>query len=272
MREALGQAVLIENVAGAGGTLAVGRVARAAPDGYTICIGNISTHVFTGAMYALRYHVADDFEPISLLTRGPHVLVARRDFPAQNLNELISWLKSNPDKATAGTAGAGSSLHLFAVLFQNVTGTRFPFAHYRGVPQAIQDLVAGQIDLMDSDVSTAMPQIRAGTIKAYAVMAKHRMAMAPEIPTTDEAGLPDFHNSVWTGLWAPRGTPHEIVAKLNAAAVYALAHPSFRQRAADNGAEIFPREQQTPEALGMLQRAEITKWWPIIKAANLKGE
>ena len=272
MRVSLGQPVIIENVSGATGSIGVGRVARAAPDGYTLSIGHWSTHVINGAIYPLQYDVLGDFEPISLISSNLHVIVARKTLPATNLKELIAWLKANPDKALAGTAGAGSPQHIGGAFFQNATETRFQFVPYRGGAPAMQDLVAGQIDFMIDDPTNALPQIRSGAIKAYAVAAKSRLAQAPDIPTVDEAGLPEFYYSRWHALWAPKGTPKDVIARLNAAVVDALANPAVRSRLADLAQEIYPRAQQSPEALGVFHKAEIEKWWPIIKAANIKAE
>jgi tripartite-type tricarboxylate transporter receptor subunit TctC len=272
MRQTLGQSVIVENVTGAAGSIGVGRVAHSAPDGYTIVVGIWSTHVVNGAIYTLSYDVQNDFEPIALITDSPNVIVGKKTLPANELKGLIAWLKANPEKATAGTAGVGSPQHVFAILFQNVTGTRFQFAHYRGGAPATQDLVSGQIDLMISDVVTALPQVRASNIKAYAVTSKSRMAAAPDIPTVDEAGLPGFYSSVWAGVWAPKGTPKNVIDKLDTAIVDALADSTVRERLMSLGLEIIPRDQQTPEALAALQKAEIAKWWPIIKAAGIKAE
>jgi tripartite-type tricarboxylate transporter receptor subunit TctC len=270
MRVSLGQTVIIENATGAGGSLGVGRVARAAPDGHTVGIGNWSTHVVNGAIYTLSYDLLNDLEPIAMLQSSPQLIVTKNALQANNLQELIAWLRAND--VSAGTAGAGSASHVSGVFFQHRTGIRFPFVPYRGTGPAIQDLVAGQIDLMFDQASNSLPHVRGGKIKAYAVTSTARLASAPDIPTVDEAGLPGFHISVWHGLWVPKGTPRDVVVKLNAAAIAALDDPIIRRRLADLGQEIPAPDQQTPEALGALQKAEIKKWWPIVKAANIKGE
>ena len=272
MRVSLGQPVIIENVAGAAGSLGVGRVARAAADGYTLSAGFVGTHVFNGATYTLQYDVLKDFEPISLIANNSWLIVAKKAMPANDLKDLIAWLKSNPDKASQGTIGPGSPHHVAGVFFQKETGTRFQFVPYRGAAPAMQALVAGQIELIIDSPTIAMPQVRAGTIKGYAVAAKSRLATAPDIPTVDEAGLPGFYVSSWSGLWAPKGTPKEIIAKLSTAVADGLAEAAVRSRFADIGMQVFPREQQTPEALSAHQKAEIAKWWPIIKAAGIKVE
>jgi tripartite-type tricarboxylate transporter receptor subunit TctC len=271
MRSPLGQPIVIENVTGAAGTIGVGRAARAAPDGYTIVLGAWNTHVVNGAVYALPYDVLKDFEPVALLASNPQVIVSRNGIPAHDLRQLIAWVKANQDKVSAGTAGVGASSHVSAVFFQNVTGTRFPLVPYRGLAPAIQDLIGGQIDLVFDQVSNTLPHVQEGKIRAYAVAAKTRLALAPDVPTTDEAGLPDFHISVWHALWVPKGTPKAIIASFNAAIVETLADPAVQRRLADLGQEIPPREQQSPEALGAFHEAEIEKWWPIIKAAGIKG-
>jgi tripartite-type tricarboxylate transporter receptor subunit TctC len=272
MRASLGQTVVIENVTGAGGSIGTGRVARAAPDGYTLVIGIWTTHVVNGAIYALQYDVLNDFEPVALLANNPQVIVAKKSMPANDLKGLIAWLKLNPDKASAGTAGVASPQHVLGVFFQSATGTRFQFVHYRGGGPATQDLVAGQIDLIIGDQVTSLPQIRSGNIKAYAVTNKNRLTAAPDIPTVDEAGLPGFYTTVWNAIWAPKGTPKNVIMKLNAAVVGELADSAIRRQLADLGQQIVPRDQQTPEALAAFHRAEIEKWWPIIKGANIKGE
>jgi tripartite-type tricarboxylate transporter receptor subunit TctC len=272
MRTSLGQTVVIENVPGAGGSIGVGRVARAAPDGYTFGMGISSTQVVNPVIYSLPYDVQTDFEPITLLASNPHFIVAKKANPANDLKEFIAWLKANPDKATAGTAGAGSPPHIGAVFFQNLTGTRFGYVPYRGGGPAMQDLVAGQIDMMVDAPATVVPQLRAGTIKVYALAAKSRLASAPNVPTTDEAGLPGFHFSAWFAFLAPKGMPKPTVDRLNAAAVEALADAGVRTRLAEFGLDPFPREQQTPQAVTALHKAEIATWWPIIKAAKIKGD
>ena len=272
MGKALGQAVLVDYTVGAAGTLGVGRVARAAPDGYTLSIGHWSTHVINAAIYPLQYDVLRDLEPVGMICANPLLIVAKSSFPAKDLRELIAWLKANPDKASVGTAGVGSGSHMGGIYFQNATGTKVQYIPYKGTGPAMQDLLAGRLDFMVDQASNSLPQVRGGKIKAYAVTAKTRLSAAPDIPTVDEAGLPGLYVSVWFGIWAPKGTPRDIVAKLNAAMVSALADSSVRQRLADLGQEITPREQQSPEALGAFHKAETEKWWPLVKAAGIKPE
>jgi tripartite-type tricarboxylate transporter receptor subunit TctC len=273
MRLTLRQPVIIENVAGAAGTIGIGRVARAPPDGYTLSFGpGFSTHVINAAIYSLTYDVRNDFEPVALVSRFSHLIVARKSLAADDLNGLIAWLKANPGKVLQATSGVGSAGHVFGVLFQKETGTDFGFVPYRGAAEAMQDLIAGRVDLMIDTPVNCLSQVRVGAIKVYAVTAKNRLATAPDIPTVDEAGLPGFYGANWYSIYTSKGTPAEIVTKLNAAVVEALADPAVRKRLAELGHEIMPREQQTPEALRALQEAETEKWWPIIKAANIKGD
>jgi len=272
MRTTLGQTIIVENVAGANGSLGVNRAVRAQPDGYTVVAGTLTTHVLIGALYPLQYDLLNDFMPIAMLADGPLIAVGKNALPANDLKGLIAWLKANPDKASQGTAGVAAAEHIAGILFQKQTGTRFQQVPYRGLAPAMQDLVGGQIDFLLADATTALGHVRAGRIKAFAVAGKARLVAAPNIPTFEEAGLPGFNASLWFGLWAPARTPHDIVGKLNAAAKEALAEPAVRQRFADLGQDIVPVSQQTPAALGAFQKAEIGKWWPVIKAAGIKGE
>jgi tripartite-type tricarboxylate transporter receptor subunit TctC len=272
MRASLGQSIIIENIGGANGSLGAGRVARAAPDGYTLIIGNWNNFVANGALYSLHYDLQNDFRPIALLSETPLLIAARKGVPANDLKQLIAWLKENPDRATDGHSGIGSIGHVVGVFFQKETGTRFQLIPYRGGGPAVLDLVAGQIDLVMNAASDSLPQVRAGTVKAIAVMAKRRLSVLPDTTAVDEAGLPGFHFSQWFGLWAPKGTPNDVIAKINGAAVKALADPTMPARLAEFGQEIFPPDRQTPEALRALHGADIQKWWPIIKAAGIKGE
>ena len=272
MKTPLGQPIIVENVGGAAGSIAVGRVARAPSDGYTLILGIWGTHVVNGAIYDLPYHVLNDFAPIGMLAVNPAIIVTKKEIPADDLKGLIAWLKANPEKASQGTSGVGSAGHVAGVFFQSMTGTRFQFVPYRGLAPAMQDLVAGQIDMMIDIPASSLPQLREGRIKAYAITAPARLASAPEIPTVDEAGLPGLYVSVWYALWAPKATPMDIVAKLNAALVEALAEPAVSQRFTELGLDIPPRIQQTPDFLAAHHRAEIEKWWPIIKAAGIRAQ
>jgi tripartite-type tricarboxylate transporter receptor subunit TctC len=269
MTRSLGQPIVVENVGGAEGSIGVGRAARARPDGYTIVIGFFGSHVVNGAYYSLPYDVINDFAPISLLVTFPLILFARKTMPAQDLKELVAWLKANPNRASAGTFAAGQ--RLLCAFFRNETGTQFTFVPYRGEGAAMQDLIAGRIDLLFYSLDL-LPLARSGSIKAYAVTGDTRSALAPEIPTMAEMGLPAVSYSTWFGFFAPKGTPREIISRLNAATVEALADPAVRSRFMDLGLEIFPRERQTPEALGALQRSDAEKWWPRIKEFGIKAE
>ena len=272
MRGTLGQTVVIENVTGASGAIAGQRAARSAPDGYTITIGHWGTHVLNGAVTALQYDVLNDFESVALVGNGPQLIIGRPKLPAESLVELIGWLKDNPDKATAGTAGAGSGAHVAAIFFQNRTGTSFRMAPYRGAGPALNDLMAGHIDLMFDQATNSLPQVRGGTVKAFAVTSPARLASAPDIPTVDEAGLPGLYIAYWHGIWAPKNTPADVVSVLNAAVRVALADAAVQRRFLELGQETPPPERQTPAALKAHQSEEIAKWWPIVKAANIKAE
>jgi tripartite-type tricarboxylate transporter receptor subunit TctC len=272
MRQSLDQPVIIENVVGAGGSIGVGRVAHAQPDGYTLVIGNWNTHVSAGAIHPVRYDALKDLEPISLLPVSRLWIVGRQGLPARDAAELIAWLRVNPDGATAAIVGTGSAAQLCAINLQDKTGVGLRLVSYRGGPQAYQDLLAGQIDLMCAEASATLPYVREGRLKAYAVLATSRWPSAPEVPTMDEVGVPGLHISFWHGLWAPKGTPREIIAKLNAAVVEAMRDPGVIARLAALGQEVPPHSQQTPEALGAHHKAEIEEWWPVIKAANIKPE
>ena len=272
LRPALGQSVVIENVAGAGGSIGVVRAARAAPDGYTISTGNWASHLASGAIYALPIDLLKDLDPVSLIPFEADLIIARKNFPANTLRELIAWLKANPDKASAGTSGIGGPSYMSAALFQVKSGTKFQLVPYRGAGPALLDLVAGQIDLMITGPAIALPHVRDGGVKVYAVTAKERISVAPDIPTTDEAGLPGFYFSVWSGLWVPHGTPTPIVAKLAAAVREALADPGVRKRFDAMAIEIPAPDMLGPAPLAALQKAEIETWWPMIKSMNIKGE
>jgi tripartite-type tricarboxylate transporter receptor subunit TctC len=272
MRAFLGQPVLIENVGGAAGSIGVARAARAPADGYTLSLGNWATHVVNGAIYPPTVDTLNDFEPISLVVTQPELVVAKKAMQADDLKSFIAWLKANPDKAVQGTSGVGSAGHVAGVFFQKITGTQYQFVPYRGLAPAMQALLAGQVDMLIDVPASSVPQVRGGTIKAYAVTAKSRLAALPDVPTVDEAGLPGFYASVWYAFWVPKGTPKDVSARLTAAVADALADETVRKRLTDLGMEIFPREQQNASALGALHKSETEKWWPIIKAANIKGE
>ena len=272
MRPTLGQPVVVENVTGAGGTIGVGRAARAAPDGYTINLGQWGTNMANGAIYPLQYDVIGDFEPVALIASQPFLIDSRKSLPADDLKGLIAWIKANPDKVTEGNSGIGTPSHVAGILLQNTLGLRWQMVPYRSAGLSMQDLIAGQIDILLDTPAVSLPQVQAGTIKAYAVTAKTRVPVAPDIPTVDEAGLPGFYFSFWHAIWVPKGTPKPIIGKLNEAVVNALADATVRKRLTDIAQDIYPRDQLTPEALGAFHRAEAAKWWPIIKAAGIKAE
>ena len=270
MKTTLGEVLLIENVTGAGGSIGVGRAVRSPPDGYTVSFGHLGTHVANGAIYKLGYDLVADLEPVALLPSNPMIIVSKNAVPAKSLKELLDWLKARPAPATAGTAGAGSGSHIAGLYFENVTGIKLQYVPYRGTGPALNDLVAGQIDMIVDQLSNSINQVRAGTIRGYAVTDAKRAESASDIPTTDEAGLPGFHMTLWSGLWLPKGTPQDIVAKLNAAAVDALNDPAVRKQLENLGLQMPPKDKLSPQALGDWQKAEIAKWWPVIKAANVK--
>jgi len=271
MRKTLGQAVVVENVAGGAGSIGVGRVARAAPDGYTLILGQWSTHVANAAIYKLQYNTLTDFQPIALLSNNPGLIVGRKDLPANNLKELIAWVKARPDTVRQGTSGVGGFGHIGGVFMQKVVGTRPQFIPYKGAAPMMQDLLAGRVDILIDTPTSSIPQIRSGAIKGFAIMSNKRLAAIPDVPTVDEAGVPDLHLLQWNAIWAPRGTPREAVDKLNTAAIAAINDPAVHKRLADLGQDFYPPEQMTPEALGAFQKAELTKWVPIITAANIKA-
>jgi len=272
MARSLGQPVVIENTAGAGGTIAGNRVARATPDGYTVAIGHVGTHVIAGAVQKTSYDVYADFEPIGLACANPQIIVTKMDVPAKDLKELIAWTKANGDKVSSGTGGPGTPSHIMAVYYNKETGSNLQIIHYKGSGPALQDVIAGHVDMTFDQAANALPQVRGGKVKAYAVTSKNRLTSQPDIPTVDEAGLPNFYMSVWHAFWAPKGTPKEVVNRLNAALVETLADPAVQKRLQDLGQELFTREQQTPEALRAWHKAEIDKWWPLIKTAGIKSE
>ncbi len=272
MRTALGQTMVIENVTGAGGTIGVGRAARAPADGYTIQVGTSTTNMLSGGLYPLQLDLFNDLDPIILIGSEPMMIVGKKALPANNLQEVIAWLKANADKASVGIPAVGGTGHLTGLAFQKATGTTFQVVPYRGNGPALQDLVAGQIDLQMEPASNFYEQVKAGAIKAFALTSRQRVATAPNIPTADEAGLPGFYASLWYGAWVPKGTPKEIVARLNAVMLETLADPAVTKRFEELGIAKPPRDQQTPEALRAYQKAEADKWWPVIKAANIKGQ
>jgi tripartite-type tricarboxylate transporter receptor subunit TctC len=272
MRATLGQPVIVENVAGAAGSLGVGRAVRSAADGYTLSIGTSTTHMLTGGLYALQFDLLKDLEPVIQIGSEPLLIVGKKSLPADDLKGLIAYLKANPDRASVGIAGVGATGHLTGISFQKETGTRFQFVPYRGNAPAMQDLLAEQIDFMIEPSSNFKSLVAAGSVRPYAITGRTRLPSSPDIPTADEAGLASFFASLWYGLWVPKDTPKDIIAKLNATVVQALADPSVQKRFDELGIQITPLAQQSPEALRAFQRAEAERWWPIIKASNIKSE
>jgi tripartite-type tricarboxylate transporter receptor subunit TctC len=270
MRVTLGQPIVVENTTGAGGTLGMSKAARAAPDGYTLSIGHLNSHVFSAISYGLSSE-ALSFEPIALLTIAPMVFGARIGFPPNDMASLIAWLKANPDKATMGAVGVGGPATVWGAQFRKNTGATFQLVPYRGAFAIVQDVVAGQIDLTCVEASNIVPHLNGGKIKLYAVLAKTRWAAAPNVPTIEETGAPLFPMPFWHALWAPKGTPKDIVARLNDAAVKALVEPAVKARLAQIGQDTFPPDQLTPQALGAYHRAEVEKWTPVIRDAGIKA-
>jgi tripartite-type tricarboxylate transporter receptor subunit TctC len=272
LQSSLGQPVIVENAPGATGSIGTGKVARSEADGHTLILGTVATHVFNGAAYPLKYDVVKDFEPISLVAFDPQIIAVKKELPVSDLGQLISWLKANPDRAVAGTAGPGSTSHVSAVNFQALTGTQFRFVPYRGLGPAMRDLLAGHIDILFDLAANSVPQVRAGTVKGLAVTSASRLASATEIPTVDEAGLPGFYFVNWHAIWAPRRTPTDVTTQLNAAVRKVLADRSVLKRLADIGQQVPSAERQTAQTLASHQNAEIARWWPVIKAANIRAE
>ncbi len=272
MKISLGQPILVENIGGAGGTIGITRVARAAPDGHTLSIGTWGTHVLNSFVYTPPYDLQKDFEPVALLPNVPQWLIGRKDLPAKNLQELIAWLKANPGKATSGSGGVGGSSAMCAFNFQQATGTSYRLVPYRGGAPALQDLVAGTIDMMCDPAANSLPQVKAGSVKVFAVASKKRWFAAPEVPTAEEAGVPGLDITFWHGAWVPKGTPGEIVAKLNAAIKAALADPDARKRITDQGLNLPPPDQQSPQAFAEFVNAEMAKWGPVVRASGIKAK
>jgi tripartite-type tricarboxylate transporter receptor subunit TctC len=270
MKVSLGETVLVENVTGAGGSIGVGRAVKSPADGYTISFGHLGTHVANGAIYKLGYDLVADLDPVVLLPSNTMVIVSKNAVPAKTMKEFLEWLRARSTPASAGTAGAGSGSHIAGLYFENLTGIKLQYVPYRGTGPAMNDLVAGQIDLIVDQLSNSIQQVRAGNIRAYAVTDAKRVESASDIPTVDEAGLPGFHMTLWSGMWVPKGTPKEVIAKLNASAVEALNDPAVKKQFENLGLQMPPKDKLTPAALGEWQKAEIAKWWPVIKAANVK--
>ena len=272
MRQSLGVSIVIENVGGAGGSVGAGRLARATPDGHTIGIGQVTSHVFSGAVYTINFDIVRDFEPIALIASAPQWLLARSGFPASSLAELKAWLQANPDKASFATIGSGSPTHVWGVNFANSIGARINFVSYRGGGPVLQDLIAGHVDMGIVEASFSVAQVQGGAVKALAVLSSARWRKSPDTPNVDEAGARGLYLPFWHCLWAPKGTPAEIVARLNAAVIETLEDAAIKQKLTDMGQEIYPRAELTPAALAATQKAAIDTWWPIIKAARIKPE
>jgi tripartite-type tricarboxylate transporter receptor subunit TctC len=272
MRAALSQPVVIENIGGAGGSIGVGRVARAVPDGYTVTVGSADQFVVNAAIYSLQYDVVKDFEPVALLMSGPTLIVSKTGVPSNNLKELIAWLKANHNKVVQGHNGSGGAQHLCGIELQRAAGASWQFVPYRGAAPALQDVIGGRVDVLCPSPAGSLAMVQSGLMRAYAVTGSTRLPALPDIPTAEESGFPELHILVWGGLFAPKGTPENAIAKLNSAVMSSLANPAVRRQLANLGQEIPPPERQTPEALRALQKAEIEKWWPIIKEAGIKAE
>ena len=264
MKGTLDQPVIIENIGGAGGTIAIARIVRSAPDGYTIGMGTLGQYVISGAVYTLPFDMLADLTPVALLPNVPYWMTARKTLPANSLKELVDWLKANPDKGTASSTGTASIARFCGMAFEGATGTKLQYVPYRGGAPALNDLVAGQIDLNCDLAANSLAQYRAGNIKAFAVMTKTRWSAAPQVPSVDEAGFPGLYFSTWHGFWAPKNTPADVVAKINAAANAAMADPVIRQRIADLGMDLPPADARTPAAFAAFHKAEIEKWYPIV--------
>jgi tripartite-type tricarboxylate transporter receptor subunit TctC len=269
MRGPLGQAVVVENVGGAGGTIAMSRIARSAPDGYTIDIGQWDTHV-GAVIYPINFDLQKDFDPIGMISVNPQLIIARKDFPASDLKGLVALMKASPGKITFVDQNA--SARVTGILMQQATATEVLFVPYRGAGPAMQDMLAQQVDLMVVQAAVTLPQARAGAVKILANLSPARSAVIPNVPTSAESGIPGLHASGWFGLFGPKGLPKEVVAKLNGAMVHALADPAVKTRLADLGLDMATREQQAPEGLAAFLKAETDKWWPIIRAAGIKVE
>ena len=270
MTRTLGQAVVVENVTGAGGNIGVARVVRAAPDGHMVSIGHIGPHVINGAMYKLEYDLLKDLAPVGMFVTNPQVIVSKNGLPSKDLQSLIEHAKTKP--ISIATGGAGTPSHISGVYFQKLTGGTAQIVHYRGGAPASADIMAGHVDVFFDQAANALPQIRSGKVRAYAVTQTTRLSVASDIPTVDEAGMPGYYMAVWHGLWVPRGTPGAVIARLNSAMVEAAADENVRKRLADIGQDMLPRDQQTPEALAAHHKAEIDKWWPIIRSAGIRAD